>query len=444
MEIDGVETGFKHLQNIYLTGYLLAGGNSYIYTSFPLKKVNLAANSLQLSYRYAIYDSYGYPRATVEFFYIVAHMSTLFIGTFLASLADRFGRRLSCIFCGILYILSGVSYNFNVISILIMGNIIRGVANSFFHTEFEAWVIQEYKNRNLNLQSLPQLLRNSNIFGTIISIGMGFFAQVLVEFFGFIAPFDTSIVIFTLMIVYMLFEWSENYGNPTVSANVSFISAIQLIKFDSRIVLHGLSTALFETSLYIYFIEWTPALLKAKSLTISDPLPFGVIFACYKFSNMMGSFAFEAIVKKIRPQLLIIIIAIILITGFSSAVIWSNVQVVILIGFLFVEFGSGAYRPSIGLLRSQYIPNEVRSTIMNYIRVPQLILIIFILLCHFPLPILFSIAAGMILLAIICLIILKDMKPPSKKMDGNQEIVLLTSLPFLSYVHEKPQISQKE
>ncbi|CAF1313974.1 unnamed protein product [Adineta ricciae] len=443
MEAEGEEAGFKHLQNIYLTGYLLAG----------------AANSLQLSYRYPIYDSYGYPRSTVEFFYIIAHMSTLFIGTFLASLADRFGRRLSCIFCGILYILSGVSYSFNVIWVLIIGNIIRGVANSFFHTEFEAWVIQEYKNRNLNLQSLPQLLRNSNISGTIISIGMGFFAQIIVDFFGFIAPFDTSILIFTIMIVYMLFEWSENYGNPTVSANVSFISAIQLIKLDSRIVLHGLSTALFETSLYIYFIEWTPALLKAKSLTISDPLPFGVLFACYKFSNMMGSFAFEATVKKIRPQLLIIIIAIILIAGFSSAVIWSNVQIVILIGFLFVEFGSGAYRPSIGLLRSQYIPNEVRSTIMNYIRVPQLILIIFILLCASVLSLTFSSITYRNSLAFLIINPIfhscwhdspchrmsnHTERPPSKKMDGNQETVLLASLPSLSYIHEKPQISQKE
>ena len=51
---------------------------------------------------------------------------------------------------------------------------------------------------------------------------------------------------------------------------------------DSRIILHGLSTALFETSLYIYFIEWTPTLQRAHSLTISDPLPFGIIFACYK------------------------------------------------------------------------------------------------------------------------------------------------------------------
>jgi len=51
---------------------------------------------------------------------------------------------------------------------------------------------------------------------------------------------------------------------------------------DSRIILHGLSTALFETSLYIYFIEWTPTLQRAKHLTISDPLPFGIIYACYK------------------------------------------------------------------------------------------------------------------------------------------------------------------
>ncbi len=55
---------------------------------------------------------------------------------------------------------------------------------------------------------------------------------------------------------------------------------------DSRIILHGISTALFEASLYIYFIEWTPTLQRAKSLTISDPLPFGIIFACYKVNRL--------------------------------------------------------------------------------------------------------------------------------------------------------------
>ena len=41
--------------------------------------------------------------------------------------------------------------HFHILWILALGNLIRGVANSFFYTEFEAWLIQEYKEVNLIL-----------------------------------------------------------------------------------------------------------------------------------------------------------------------------------------------------------------------------------------------------------------------------------------------------
>ncbi|CAF0906962.1 unnamed protein product [Adineta steineri] len=416
---------FKHLQYIYLIGFLLSR----------------AGNSLQLSYRYPIYASYGYSRSTIEFFYIIAHASALLIGTIFASLADRFGRRLACILCGILYIISSMSLHFRIFWILAMGNLIRGVGNSFFHTEFDAWLIQEYKDRNLNMKSLPRVLRNSNVYGTIVSIATGFLAQIVVEFFGFIAPFDTSIIFFVIMIIYILLVWTENHGNKEISPSSTFVSAFQVIRSDSRIVLHGLSTALFETALYIYFIEWTPTLQQAKNFTIADPLPFGLIFACYKTFNMIGSFIFNEAVEKIRPQIFIIIIAIPLMIGLSIPVIVPNAQFIILIGFCTVELCTGAYRPSIGLLRSEYIPNEVRSTIMNYIRIPQLILIILILSFHFSLTIIFCIAVGMIFLATICLILLKDMKPPVQKADLSKTKVSVGQPPAPLYMTEQPQIN---
>ncbi len=66
-----------------------------------------------------------------------------------------------------------------------------------------------------------------------------------------------------------------------------------------------------------------------------------------------------------------------------------------MIGLITFEACAGIYRPSIALLRSAYIPNEgmykiiyyyleishlVRATIMSYMRVPQLIIMLIILL----------------------------------------------------------------
>ena len=71
-----------------------------------------------------------------------------------------------------------------------------------------------------------------------------------------------------------------------------------------------------------------------------------------------------------------------------------------MIGFCLYEFCFGVYRPASGLLRSEYIPDDskmrnnlfiifihvflsfysVRATVMNYLRVPQLLLVLVILL----------------------------------------------------------------
>ncbi|UJR32779.1 hypothetical protein I4U23_020239 [Adineta vaga] len=64
---------FKQLQWHYLVGYLLAA----------------AGDNLYGSYRYALLASYGISRSTVELLYVIGYISSLVIGTFVASLADR-------------------------------------------------------------------------------------------------------------------------------------------------------------------------------------------------------------------------------------------------------------------------------------------------------------------------------------------------------------------
>jgi len=50
---------------------------------------------------------------------------------------------------------------------------------------------------------------------------------------------------------------------------------------DPRIVLLGMAAALFDASLYVYVIEWTPTLQRAQGPNDNHTLPFGIIFAVY-------------------------------------------------------------------------------------------------------------------------------------------------------------------
>jgi hypothetical protein len=48
---------------------------------------------------------------------------------------------------------------------------------------------------------------------------------------------------------------------------------------DPRIVLLGMAASLFDASVHVYMIEWTPALERTQSPNDNHTLPFGVIFA---------------------------------------------------------------------------------------------------------------------------------------------------------------------
>ena len=55
---------------------------------------------------------------------------------------------------------------------------------------------------------------------------------------------------------------------------------------DPLVLLVGLSTCLFEATVYIYALEWTPALQEAKEWVISERLPLGFMFSGFMVSRL--------------------------------------------------------------------------------------------------------------------------------------------------------------
>ncbi|CAF1302018.1 unnamed protein product [Adineta steineri] len=125
---------------------------------------NIAGDCLHGSHRYALYESYGLSCSNIQFIYIVSYTSSLVIGTFAASLADLYGRRLGCLLSNVVFILMSILMRF------------------------------------LDDTLLKRILRDANIGLSFISIGAGVSAQFLVKQSNY-AKF-----------------WSENYGNKDAKA----------------------------------------------------------------------------------------------------------------------------------------------------------------------------------------------------------------------------------
>ena len=84
------DINYRQFQRSYLFVYLLA----------------IAGDWLQGPRVYALYESYHLSKHEIEVLFIAGFGSSMIFGTIVASLADKYGRRNTCLMYGILYGLS--------------------------------------------------------------------------------------------------------------------------------------------------------------------------------------------------------------------------------------------------------------------------------------------------------------------------------------------------
>lgn len=397
---------FKRLHWTYLIAYVLI----------------TTGENLPFAYRYALLQSYNLSRSTIENLSVVFYVSSLVFGTLSISLADQFGRRAVCFIGGICHIVNCITFNYSIIAILFVGHLFWGVAHAIQHTVFESWFFQEHRDRRLDMLSLQRILRNTYMAPAFLAICCGVFAQFLKSYGGYTLPYNVAIVIFVSLIFFIWEFWTENYGIRDVNILASFAIAFRVIRTDLRTIILGLSSALFETSIYIYLIEWTPTVEYASPDNL--PLGLGVIFSMAWFCQMIGAFVFELLVKHFRPQSYMIVVLLLSSIALALLPIFPHSFEAILIGILLFEFCVGLFRTSFGLLRNLYYPNEVRVTIMNYMLLPKVILIVIVLLSHFQLRTVWVMCACFNALSMLCMIALRNMKMPEEKLHVNEEKIL--------------------
>ena len=177
---------------------------------------------------------------------------------------------------------------------------------------------------------------------------------------------------------------------------------------DEKIALLGAIQSLFEGSMYTFVFLWTPALSPND-----EDIPHGFIFATFMLSSMLGSSIASRLMA--RPtlkvesymQIVFVISSFTLLLPILTTVnllflfqpsitlnVWlisdvannvlqflvtppsvkggsiSFAGYIQLFGFCTFEACVGIFWPSIMKMRSQYIPEEARSTIMNFFRIP--------------------------------------------------------------------------
>ncbi|CAI7750813.1 unnamed protein product [Closterium sp. NIES-54] len=346
----------------------------------------MAGDWLQGPYVYALYQHYGYDKGDIGRLFIAGFGSSMVFGTIVGSLADRHGRRLACVLYCITYILSCLTKHFPAFSILVLGRVLGGIATSLLFSAFESWLVAEHFARGFEPPWLSITFSKAIFLGNgLVAILSGLVANVLVTDLnlGPVAPFDAASVLLAGGMAVIVGTWSENYGDSDQSHGLllQFQLAYHAIASDEKIAILGAIQSLFEASMYTFVFLWTPALAPSQ-----QAIPHGFIFSLFMLASMLGSSLASRLMGRAGLKVEVYMQAVFAISSLSlllpCIVNWvlephpppgggitagGRVQ---LAGFCVFEACVGVFWPSLMRMRAQYLPEESRSTIMNFFRVP--------------------------------------------------------------------------
>ncbi|VAH17153.1 unnamed protein product [Triticum turgidum subsp. durum] len=372
---------------------------------------------LQGPYVYYLYSQYGFDKGDIGRLFIAGFGSSMLFGTIVGSLADKQGRKRACITYCITYILSCITKHSPQYRILMIGRVLGGIATSLLFSAFESWLVAEHNKRGFDPQWLSITFSKAIFLGNgLVAIVAGLFANLLADNLGFgpVAPFDAAACFLAIGMAIILSSWGENYGDASEGKDLmaQFKVAAKAIASDEKIALLGAIQSLFEGSMYTFVFLWTPALSPNE-----EDIPHGFIFATFMLSSMLGSsIASRLLARKMKVEgYMQIVFSISAFTLFLPVV--TNFIVppsekggsisfggcVQLLGFCIFESSVGIFWPSIMKMRSQYIPEEARSTIMNFFRIPLNLFVCVVLynVNAFPIAVMFGMCSIFLFIAAI-------------------------------------------
>jgi hypothetical protein len=165
--------------------------------------------------------------------------------------------------------------------------------------------------------------------------------------------------------------------------------------------------------MYVFVLQWPPLIktaIQASQWGAAAAIPYGTVFSCFMASCLLGSTLFGALQArniKVESAASWMVTAAALAMGVATYVGGTNLAALVAAFFVF-EACVGMYFPSIGTLRSKYIPDSHRSVIMNLFGVPLNLIVVSVFLSIKSLGVqgALSCATGALAVASVCMNIL--------------------------------------
>ena len=371
------------------------------------------ADWLKGPYVYALYESYGYSESQIAYLFLAGFGASGLSGPFVGAAADVFGRRRLCVAYFVIYICSALTKPINNYMMLLIGRLLGGLGTSLLYTVFESWMVAEHNRRGYPQSLLDDTFAKSTLFNGLSAVCAGLIAQLGASAMGFVGPFMVALIPLASGLALALTYWRDDSddrankntndasstketdtesGNPGIagaepitstteeSGIVSTIQdALKAMNSDARIWFLGMAQALFEGAMYTFVFLWTPALCEGLTKDEISKVPYGLIFSTFMVMIMVGSSIFSMAMKEYELDMLPYAIHAVSAACCLFTVVVLGFSYGVFVSFVLFELMCGVFFPTYGSLRAVYIPEEQRSTIMNFFRVPLNLFVVVVL-----------------------------------------------------------------
>lgn len=146
--------------------------------------------------------------------------------------------------------------------------------------------------------------------------------------------------------------------------------ALKQIAEDRKVFLLGALQSMFEGAMYVFVFMWTPTLQRSKEVAV----PHGVVFAAFMVCSSIGGALFSILVRKTAVENFMP--AVYAVAALAMLVPAMTIDTSLCFyAFLVFEVCVGMFWPGMGTLRSKYVPENSRATIMNIFRIPLNLLV---------------------------------------------------------------------
>ncbi|KAH9253172.1 hypothetical protein BASA81_008854 [Batrachochytrium salamandrivorans] len=408
-EMETSKLHFESFRNKYLGVYLLM----------------VAGDWLQGPYVYSLYSKYGFSHSEIALLFVVGFGASMVMGTFVGSLADSRGRKKFCLLYAVLYIASCCTKHVDNFYALLLGRLLGGIATSLLCSTFESWLVCECNAKQYGESKLAEVFAWQTLGNSLIAIGSGVLGQIASDAYpmiqivsgvymgGYTLPFDLASLAMVLGSILCIVTWEENYGERQVETFplAALRQGLQVLQENPSVLVCGLVQSLFEGAMFSFVFEWSPALTNPDNQ--NELVPYGTIFATFMVCCMAGSLLVKPALNQMgKPQDVLPWVF------FTSAIGLSAVPIQVYLarndlamyGFLMFEMMVGMYYPLMGMLKSQIVPEQHRTTLYNLFRIPLNAIVLVVLLGKFTVSQTFSICIGLLLLAAIGIRFVGSMK----------------------------------